>query len=125
MFLGKNTLCKKLLINHLSLYLLVFFSVGCVYSTEETVSKFENHLESFIGKNMREVILYYGQPTKYKNPTDSPVVESGTFMIYDYRSKNIDCVLVFKYAKKTLKIIDWDYEGNCMTIKSPVFFGML
>ncbi len=27
---------------------------------------------------------------------------------------NDNCIMMFKYAKKTLKIIDWDYEGNCL-----------
>ena len=45
---------------------------------------------------------------------DLPGQESGTYMIYDYRPMNDDCIIMFKYAKKTLKIIDLDYEGNCL-----------
>ncbi len=87
---------------------------SCVSSTEESILLLENRLESFIGKSVRDVINVFGNPTKYSNRMDLPGQESGTYMIYDYRPMNDNCIIMFKYAKKTLKIIDWDYEGNCL-----------
>ena len=91
-----------------------FLFVSCVSSTEDSILFFENRLESFIGKSVRDVINAFGEPTKYSNRRDLPGELSGTYMVYDYRPKNDDCVIMFKYAKKTLKIIDWDYDGNCL-----------
>lgn len=116
---------KKTFYKPILTYLFMLLFVGCVYSTEEIVSDFENRLESFMGKNMREVVLYFGQPTRYYNTKDTPNSENdGTYMVYDYRKKNNDCVIMIKYAKTTLKIIDWDYEGNCALIRNPLFFKM-
>ena len=91
-----------------------FLIYGCISSTEESIVLLETRLESFIGKRVRDVINSFGNPTKYSNRTDLPGMPSGTYMIYDYRPYNNDCVIVFKFAKQTLTIIDWDYEGNCL-----------
>ena len=88
--------------------------MACVSSIEESIDLLENRLESFIGKRVRDVINVFGNPTKYSNRPDLPGTTSGTYMIYDYRPYNNDCVILFKYAKATLTIIDWDYEGNCL-----------
>ena len=88
---------------------------SCITSTEDHIRLVEDYLESFIGKSVRDVINSFGTPTKYSNRSDNvPGEINGTYMIYDYRPKNNDCIVSFKYAKKTLKIVDWDYEGNCL-----------
>ena len=74
----------------------------------------ENKLESFIGKNVRDVLNEYGQPVKYINTPELPGQQSGTYMVYDWSKYGDNCRIMFKYAKKTLKIIDWDYNGNCL-----------
>ena len=94
---------------------------GCVKTTEEHVMLFENYLESFIDKQLRDVINSMGQPSYYKNRTDLPGEQSGTYMVYDYRQKGDNCIIMFKYAKSTLKIIDWDYEGNCLLLDESLF----
>ena len=97
------------------IYCLFFlFLTNCVTTTEESIALLENKLESYIDKRVRDVINDFGTPTKYSNRTDIPGMQSGTYMVYDYRETGDDCIIVFKYAKKTLKIIDWDYEGNCL-----------
>lgn len=117
-FFVKNDLIIS--IKHIKALGIVFYLLiitllfGCVSSTEESILLLENRLESFIGKSVRDVINSFGNPTKYSNRMDLPGQESGTYMIYDYRPMNDDCIIMFKYAKKTLKIIDWDYEGNCL-----------
>ena len=87
---------------------------ACVTSTEKSIRLLENRLESFIGKRVRDVINVFGNPTKYSNRTDIPGTPNGTYMIYDYRPYNDNCIIIFKYAKSTLTIVDWDYEGNCL-----------
>ena len=104
--------------NYFRIYFYVmFFTIlsGCVSSIEESIKLFEDRLDSFKGKKVRDVINAFGKPDKYVNrPDTNPKEQSGTYMVYDYRPKNDDCVIMFKYAKKTLVIIDWDYEGNCL-----------
>lgn len=98
-------------------FVLLFFISGCGLvprSTEESIRLLEDKLESFIGKKPRDVINAYGKPTRYKNTTDMPGAVNGTYMIYDYRKYNNDCIIMFKFEKETLKIADWDYEGNCL-----------
>ena len=104
--------------NIIIVFTLLFIS-GCNFipiprSTEESIKQLEDRLESFIGKKPRDVINVYGRPTKYKNATDMPGTVNGTYMIYDYRPYNNDCIIMFKFEKKTLEISDWDYEGNCL-----------
>ena len=107
---------KKLLAKLLCCVFLVNLH-SCVTSTEDHIRLLEDYLESFIGRPMRDVINSFGTPTKYSNRADNlPGQENGTYMIYDYRPKNNDCIITFKYAKRTLKIIDWDYEGNCLLL---------
>ena len=82
--------------------------------------KFESRLEYFMGKKVRDVINKYGQPTKYINTADILDQQSGTYMIYDYTSKGMDCQIIFKFSKQKLEIIDWDYSGSC-----PSYYGSL
>lgn len=96
------------------LLLLLFPLFSCMVATEDYITLLENKLESFIGKKARDVINTFGQPTKYSNIADLPGQVSGTYMIYDYTPYGNNCQIIFKYAKKTLKIVDWDYEGNCL-----------
>ncbi len=92
--------------------LIALCSYGCANSSlEEQINQLEGKLESFMNKKVRDVVNEFGTPNKYINKT-----ESGTYMVYDYRPKNYDCVIMFKFEAKTLKIIDWDYEGNCWLI---------
>lgn len=106
-------------VKNITIIFVLFFVSGCGFipiprSTEESIIQLENKLESFIGKKPRDVINTYGKPTKYKNITDIPGTVNGTYMIYDYRPYNNDCVIMFKFEKETLRISDWDYEGNCL-----------
>ena len=87
---------------------------SCITNTEDYIMLLENKLESFIGKNVRDVLNEYGQPVKYINTPDLPGQQSGTYMVYDWSKYGDNCRIMFKYAKKTLKIIDWDYNGNCL-----------
>jgi len=97
------------------IFLLCSFAFcGCMASTEDSIRVFENRLESFVGKKVRNVINELGQPTRYRHQVGKGRVSKGTYMIYDFRKKGDDCVVKFKFEKKTLKIIDWDYEGNCL-----------
>ena len=100
---------------------MVAMQFGCVKTTEEHVMLFENYLESFMGKQLRDVVNAMGQPSYYKNRTDLPGEQSGTYMVYDRRNKGDNCIIMFKYAKSTLKIIDWDYEGNCLLLDESLF----
>ena len=93
--------------------LLLIIPTFGMMSTEKSIKSLENFLESFIGKQARDVLNTLGKPTKYYNTMDLPGQVSGTYMIYDYNvKKNKNCILILKYEKKTLKIIDWDYEGS-------------
>ena len=119
----KNLRKKSRKKNHLLfiVYFMVVAQFGCVKTTEEHIALFENYLESFMGKRLRDVVNSMGQPSYYKNRTDLPGEQSGTYMVYDYRNKGDNCIIMFKYAKSTLKIIDWDYEGNCLLLDESLF----
>ena len=93
---------------------------SCTFTQEEYIYKFESQLEYFIGKKVRDVVNKYGQPTKYINTADILDQQSGTYMIYDYTSKGMDCQIIFKFSKQKLEIIDWDYSGSC-----PSYYGSL
>ena len=100
---------KTILISMCALFL-----AGCSYTMEEAADKFEDRLESFVGKPMQEVIRRCGHPTKYMNRADLPGEESGTYMIYNFKRFNSECEVILKYKKGTLEIIDWDYSGYCL-----------
>lgn len=103
------------------IFVILLTQYSCVRTTEEHISLFENYLESFMGKKVKDVINSMGQPTSYKNRMDLPGEQSGTYMIYDYRNEGNNCIIMFKYAKSTLQIIDWDYEGNCLLLDESLF----
>ena len=97
-----------------SLAACVLLLTSCSYTMEEAADKFEDRLESFVGKPMQEVIRRCGHPTKYMNRADLPGEESGTYMIYNFKRFNSECEVILKYKKGTLEIIDWDYSGYCL-----------
>ena len=97
-----------------SLAACVLLLTSCSYTMEEAADKFEDRLESFVGKSMQEVIRRCGNPTKYMNRADLPGEESGTYMIYNFKRFNSECEVILKYKKGTLEIIDWDYSGYCL-----------
>lgn len=97
-----------------SLAVCVLLLTSCSYTMEEAADKFEDRLESFVGKPMQEVIRRCGHPTKYMNRADLPGEESGTYMIYNFKRFNSECEVILKYKKGTLEIIDWDYSGYCL-----------
>ena len=97
-----------------SLVACVLLLTSCSYTMEEAADKFEDRLESFVGKSMQEVIRRCGNPTKYMNRADLPGEESGTYMIYNFKRFNSECEVILKYKKGTLEIIDWDYSGYCL-----------
>jgi hypothetical protein len=108
------------MINRITKYILisVILSIsGCLYSVEERIYALEKELNDFVEqkKKVRDVINKYGQPTKYVNNPDV-LGQSGTYMVYDYKSQGHNCVIMLKFAPETLVIIDWDYEGNCLDI---------
>ena len=55
-----------------SLAVCVLLLTSCSYTMEEAADKFEDRLESFVGKPMQEVIRRCGHPTKYMNRADLP-----------------------------------------------------
>ncbi len=108
------------MINRITKYILisVILSIsGCLYSVEERIYALEKELNDFVEqkKKVRDVINKYGKPTKYANNPDV-LGQSGTYMVYDYKSQGHNCVIMLKFAPETLVIIDWDYEGNCLDI---------
>ena len=121
-FFRANQKEKKMAKNFLfSILCILVMQFGCVKTTEEHIALFENYLESFMGKRLRDVINSMGQPSYYKNRMDLPGEQSGTYMVYDYRDQGNNCIIMLKYAKSTLKIIDWDYEGNCLLLDESLF----
>lgn len=103
------------------IFLLFSMPLTCCATThEEYIYKFETTLESFMGKKVRDVINKYGKPTRYVNMSDILDQQSGTYMIYDYAYRDMDCQIIFKFSKKGLEIIDWDYSGSC-----PSYYGSL
>lgn len=96
------------------LFVLTLITMSCaVVKQENKVDKFEQKLTAKVGKMTQDIKQEYGEPTKYSNISPLDVDDIGGFMIYDYRNNNDDCVMVFKYSKKTLKILDWNYSGDC------------
>ena len=110
----------KSLIARLLLLLFIVSLTQCVTTHEEYIYKFEANLESNKDKKVRDVINKYGKPTRYINTADILDQQSGTYMIYDYSHRGMDCQIVFKFSKQKLEIIDWDYSGSC-----PSYYGSL
>lgn len=87
---------------------------SCALTHHEKQARFEAKLDAKIGTMTQDIIKEHGQPTKYSNTSPLDDNAMGSFMIYDFTNQGDDCILVYKYSKKTLKILDWHYTGNCM-----------
>ena len=87
---------------------------SCALSKQEKRAQFEAKLDAKIGTMTQDIIKEHGHPTKYSNTSPLDDNAMGSFMIYDYTNQGDDCILVYKYSKKTLKILDWHYTGSCM-----------
>lgn len=94
--------------------MLFILLVSCQYNNRQNkINKFEQKLTANVGKMVQDVKKEHGEPTKYSNVSPLDDSATGGFMVYDYRSDEDNCVLVFQYSKKTLKILDWNYSGDC------------
>ena len=94
--------------------LMITIFTSCALTKEEKRAQFEAKLDAKIGTMTQDITKEHGQPTKYSNTSPIDSNATGAFMIYDFTNQGDDCILVYKYSKKTLKILDWHYAGNCM-----------